>query len=255
MRAFNDERNRYVRYDVNRGQEACRNTGIDLARGKYIAFLDSDNEWMPTKLEKQMALFKRLPASVGVVYSGFCFESKGELFSPFIPNIRGHVYERMLRGCFMISIVPLVRKECFEKVGLFDTSMKRGTDWDLWIRMAEHYDFDLVPEVLAKYHLHGDQLSNDLEARITAWNKMLEKYSLVLIDRPNISAVWLRRIGILHGISGAVSVSRKYLLQSVRKCPWLLGNYAIVFLSFFPFYGRLLKSRLTQNRNGFYLYH
>lgn len=71
INGFTDTRIRYVKHQKNKGGSAARNTGIKLAKGKYIAFQDSDDEWLPDKLEKQMKAFKKASDEVGVVYTGF----------------------------------------------------------------------------------------------------------------------------------------------------------------------------------------
>ncbi|MCK5177967.1 MAG: glycosyltransferase family 2 protein, partial [Candidatus Omnitrophica bacterium] len=68
---FNDERIRYVRHEQNKGEAASRNTGIKLAKGDYIASQDSDDEWLPGKLARQVEVFENSPPEVGVVYTGF----------------------------------------------------------------------------------------------------------------------------------------------------------------------------------------
>jgi len=69
VKSFNDPRIRYIRHEKNKGAAAARNTGIKAARGKYIAFQDSDDEWLPEKLEKQMKVFENAPPEAGVVYT------------------------------------------------------------------------------------------------------------------------------------------------------------------------------------------
>ena len=71
VNSFNDERIRYVRHEQNKGEAAARNTGIKLARGDYIASQDSDDEWLPEKLARQIEVFENSPPEVGVVYTGF----------------------------------------------------------------------------------------------------------------------------------------------------------------------------------------
>jgi len=256
IRAFQDPRIRIIRHEQNQGEANSRNSGLANTTADYVAFIDSDDEWMPRKLEKQIQLFETLPLRTGVVVTGFCFSTGKETFSPTIPAHRGNVYEQMLRGCFIISIVPLIRRACFEHVGNFNTELTPGTDWEMWIRIAEHYDFEVVPEVLAVYHLHGNQLSSNLAPRIHSWNVLLNKYQPVLATRPLIAAGWLRHIGELLALDGKVRESRRFIIQSIRTYPWQKGSYLLLLLSLLPFaYGRMLRKYFVRHHDGLFLYH
>lgn len=255
VRSFDDSRIIYVRNNRNEREAGSRNRGVRTARANYLAFLDSDDEWLPRKLEKQMALFEGLSGRVGVVYSGFCFAKGEESFNEFIPLFRGDVHERMLKGCFMVSITPIVRKECFAKEGLFDGRLPRATDWDMWIRISEHFDFEVVPEVLAKYHIHGSQLSSDLNSRISSWRMLIQKYAKVLSVRPKTAAIWFRRLGVLCCISQMNWDARRYLRKSIGANPLLFATYLLYVATFIPLSHFLLRRLLTQNREGVYLYH
>jgi hypothetical protein len=152
----------------------------------------------------------------------------------------------------MISIIPVVRRACFEKAGLFDPSLPRGSDWDMWIRIAEHYEFEFVPEVLAKYYIHGDQLSSNLPMRILAWTLMLKKYDSVLSARPVVASAWLRHLGVLYGLENNTCESRRFILKSLRRNPWQIGrgSYPLLVLSFIPvLYRRMLKNALCSAKS------
>jgi glycosyltransferase involved in cell wall biosynthesis len=155
---------RYI-YQENQGPIVARNTGIQAARGQYIAFLDADDLWLPHKLERQMALMQLQP-EVGLVYSTiYQFESKsgaivGEY--PLSDCRQGHVLRDLYLQCFVPSPTPLVRKSVLDDVGVFDENIRYGSeDWDLWLRIAARYDFVFVPEPLAKYRYHTSHRSKE----------------------------------------------------------------------------------------------
>ena len=81
---------------------------------------------------------------------------------------------------FLGSPTPLIKHECFKKAGFYDERLPSCQDWDLWIRLAKYYHFDFVYEVLAKHFVHGDQISNDLKAKINARNILLKKYQNII---------------------------------------------------------------------------
>jgi GT2 family glycosyltransferase len=152
-------------YQENLGPIVARNTGIRTARGRYIAFLDADDLWLPHKLERQVELMNRHP-EVGLVYSTiYQFESKsGAIVGEYpVADCRaGHVLRDLYLHCFVPSPTPLVRKSVLDDVGLFDEEIRYGSeDWDLWLRIAARYQFAFVPEPLAKYRYHASHRSKE----------------------------------------------------------------------------------------------
>lgn len=144
----------YVRNDDNLGASASRNAGVSYANGEYIAFHDSDDEWLPDKLEKQMTAFLQADEKVGVVYS--MFEHRGEQYSEVFPpkNIdlsvkTGHVLPTVLINPLVGMITLVMRKDVFVKLGGFNEQLRSLEDYEFTIRIAREYEFLLIDEVLA----------------------------------------------------------------------------------------------------------
>jgi len=224
---IDDVRIRYMRHTINRGAPAARNSGFAAARGKYVAFLDSDDEWLPDKLEKQLQLFHGTTETVGVVYAGFSYvyEKTGEIISEVIPTRRGYVYEEMLRSCIIGSPTPLIKRDCFEKTGLFDETLPGCQDWDMWIRLAQRYEFEFVPEILARHYAHGQQISVDLRAKIEGKGLVIKKYASELLRHPGIYGAHLEWLGILLSLAGDRRGARKHFIKAVRVTPSRLTGY------------------------------
>jgi glycosyltransferase involved in cell wall biosynthesis len=162
--AFDDGRIRYFRHQSNRGEAAARNTGIRNARGAYLAFLDDDDEWLPGKLRLQLELFSRCPDIVGCVYGGHVRirVRDGQELAREVPTKRGDLSSQLLeRNIIGPPSTIMLRRECLERVGLFDEAIAFGVDYDLWLRVAQEYRFDFVPQIVARYAVHRHQMSQD----------------------------------------------------------------------------------------------
>jgi glycosyltransferase involved in cell wall biosynthesis len=184
---LNDRRVKYVRSD-RLGQSRAKNLGVGLTRGEFVAFLDADDMWEPTKLEKQLAEFE---SDVGVVYSlrSIIDEAGREVSCRVGPRPTvgsGAVKKSVGRGptlqesidtfyvhnpiCFS-SVV--VRRTLLEQVGGFDPGLDLAIDYDLWLRAARVTRFLCVPEELVRYRTGHGNLSKKLSDRVaTAFSIM-----------------------------------------------------------------------------------
>ena len=252
-----DERIIYIRHDKNKGGSAARNSGIRLSRGEYIAFLDDDDVWLPDKLESQLKRFKEVPSTVGLVYCGYRIVSSEKIISVVKPEIKGRVFDEALKKCFLGGPTPVIKRECFDKAGIFDEKLPSCQDWDIWIRVAKHFGFDYVPEILAEYRIHKCQVSAGLQSKIEARKRILGKYEDELKKRAPIFALHLRRLGSLYCLSGNPNLGRSYILKSIRVAPFLSDGYIHLFLLALSnrIYKKLLLSYGVQKVGDIVLYH
>jgi glycosyltransferase involved in cell wall biosynthesis len=246
VKGFGDDRLRYIRMKENSGTAGVpRNKGIEAARGEYIALLDSDDEWLPEKLEKQVSKFKSLSPDVGVVYCGYaCVNGKtGETLIEYLPNARGDVFRSAVEGRLRLAgHTPLIRKECFEKAGVFDVELLGSEDWDMWIRLAQHCYFDFVPEILARYYVYGAQKSANLERQIQGYERITRKYQNHLSKR--LLSKRLQHIGTLCCYQGDFKKARRYFGEAIRANP--LDTYAYIRFILCQLAPKLYQARLKR---------
>ncbi|MEO0456087.1 MAG: glycosyltransferase family A protein [Cyanobacteria bacterium P01_A01_bin.114] len=143
--SLTDRRVRLIN-QANQGCAIARNTGLLAACGQYVAFLDADDLWKPTKLEKQVQLLDSRPA-IGLVYTGIStIDETGRPTGKIeLPTVEGAVWDAVVEANpIMCGSTPMMRRACFESAGLFDPSLRSAEDWDLWIRIAEKYEFALI---------------------------------------------------------------------------------------------------------------
>ena len=162
---------------VNSGPASARNHGLKNATGDYVAFLDADDIWMPTKLEKQVDLLNK-NSEIGLVYTWIALiDEAGKHQGKLRRNsAQGNVWlDLTLHNIVECGSVALVRRECFNTAGWFDErrAIAGSEDWDMWLRIAAHYSFGLIEEPLVDYRCHTDNLSS-------RWRQMAESFDLVL---------------------------------------------------------------------------
>ena len=158
---------RYFRQE-NRDLSDARNKGILNSRGKYIAFLDSDDLWFENKLALQVE-FLDSHRDVGLVFSDSWFKFYGDVagkeqhlvgrrFFQIAKPYRGEVLSQLFVVNFIPVLTVLVRKECLLKVGLFKKEYDSAEDYDLWLRVSRVFKVDYIDEPLAIYRLREDSL-------------------------------------------------------------------------------------------------
>ncbi|WP_339136098.1 MAG: glycosyltransferase family A protein [Candidatus Electrothrix sp. GW3-4] len=228
----------------NQGANAARNRGIEEATGEFIAFLDSDDLWMPKKLEKQI-LALRSNHSIGGIYCGLRhFDINTQKRAKVVPKNYPEGY--LLRQLLIQDVTEptscwVVRKECFKKTGLFDITLPARQDWDMWIRLATHFHIGSIPEILVEQGEHtGERVRSNPQREITAHQIIFEKYAYLRAKfPPSVSqaarAAMYRRRGRVYfhrGISKQLAL-RMYFLSLVIW-PFAFDSYAALAGMFLP---------------------
>jgi glycosyltransferase involved in cell wall biosynthesis len=179
--AIKDARFQLVRQS-NAGVGAARNTAIRQARGKYIAPLDADDYWFPEKLAKQVACAEQCGDETGLVYCWSTLVDKhGGFVSDYCPTVDGHLRRALvLSNVVGYGSVPLFRAAALEKVGLYLTRDEQGgaqgcEDWDLHLRIAEHFRIRIVPECLLAYRQTSSSMSVNAESMAASFVVLLRR--------------------------------------------------------------------------------
>ena len=201
-------------YQENQGRAAARNHGIQKARFDWIAIIDADDLWEPTKLEKQVAAIHKHP-QIDIIVTNACFFKNDQVIvedffakmvlmhrTPVIEDGTLRIFEDKLfplfiRENFVNQSSILLRKKCFETEGLYNNEYKRCEDRDLWLRLARRFTFAYLSEVLTRTRTHslGDgpgtdqpikwriRVLQDALARDTEWERKYRRDFMQVIGR------------------------------------------------------------------------
>jgi glycosyltransferase involved in cell wall biosynthesis len=232
--SFCDNRTTYIRHEVNKGEAASRNTGILNSKGEYIAFLDDDDEWLPKKLEMQVNLLESCSERVGGIYAGSLRidQGTGAVLSQWLPSKRGYLYNEIsINNCIGTPSSVLLRKKCFDLVGMFDESIVYGPDYDMWVRISKEFHFEYIREPLIKYFVHDNRLSTNSEKMIRGLEAQLEKHGSFFATNSKGYARRYRSLGKLYCYNGDVSKGRRAFLKAMRIYPFDIKHYLDFCLS------------------------
>ena len=148
-------------YQSNTGVSSARNAGVAFTRGHWLAFLDSDDEWMPNKLERQLQEINDNP-TFPLVHCDEIWIRNGTRVNAMHKHQKagGEIFERCLPLCVISPSAVMIKRRLFEEVGGFDESLPACEDYDLWLRFCSRYPVLYIEEaLLRKYGGHDDQLS------------------------------------------------------------------------------------------------
>jgi glycosyltransferase involved in cell wall biosynthesis len=238
--SFEDERIIYVRREESGSAAAARNTGIQRARGECICLLDDDDEYLPGFLETTLRILERDGDQVGFSGCGVRMvdtTTGREAVTDHLPLTR-NVKNGEARYLSFLHSIPFgsgwgltVRRACFDVVGLFDERLRSEEDRDLLIRLAQHFDFAVIPEILVRVHRHsGPRVNTYGPEKARAYELMLWKHRDTLMQHPRLWAAWHYKIGWLHYHSGDRQRGRAFILRGLVKWPWHVRSWAGLLL-------------------------
>ncbi len=217
VKSFSNQQIRYIKHPQNRGGAAARNTGIRASGGRFIAFLDDDDEWLPEKLEIQMKEFANTPAEVGFCFTAVTQKRDEGNFSSQVPSGIIDYYERSLqtfKGILTSSLI--VKKKAFDNVGLFDENFPSHQEAELMIRLSREYKGLginkplVVMTVFSKHQSVGKNLDN----RIAGREQILEKHFAKFRKRPQILAKHYFQLALFYRDNGQYKNARRVFKQA-----------------------------------------
>ena len=226
VRAYGD-RVRYVP-KRNGGTGSARNLGIAQARGKFIAFLDGDDLWLPDKLAVQMEAFRREPQILAVQCSAHCVDNTLRVFESRRCDRRHDtlIDFLMFRNLPAFSSAVVVRRDVFDRIGGFGTDLVILSDWDMACRLAQAGTFRSVPEFLVLYRHYPNNQSRSVDIHIESGIRSLTRFfsnpSLDPAIRSQEGRVWARIYAMLAGgyvrnREGKRGV--EWSLEAIRRSP------------------------------------
>jgi glycosyltransferase involved in cell wall biosynthesis len=236
VEAFGD-RVRYIRQD-NAGVGAARNRGVNESAGELVAFLDADDTWEPTNLEKQVARFET-DEELGLVHCGMReFDSEtGETTRFYLDGAEDGVADNLLLWEGPTIIGPggavTVSRKAFDRVGGFDTRMKVGEDWDFCYRVARLFKIGFVAEPLVNYRKHNAAAHRDVENMERGMSMFYEK--AFATNDPEILKLRRRAYGNYHKVMAGSYLHAgqmgKFLSHAARSI-WMRPGNLEYFLRF-----------------------
>ncbi len=176
----------YLEHKVNKGISAARNTGIKKARGKYIAFLDDDDEFLPNKTIEQLNIFKRSSEKVGLVYGSYLeINSQNDKKRVIKPNLKKNVFYKLGINHIGPPSMVMFSKEAMEKIGEFDVNLNHKEDIDYYYRLSKYFEVSYTETILTKYYIHSGGSSKNDKDRLQKMLRYVDKHHIAM-EKPNI---------------------------------------------------------------------
>lgn len=227
--SFCDSRIRHILNHRTKGASGARNVGIFSAKGKWVAFVDDDDVWLPEKLECQHKLALNVDETVGLICTDYAiFKEKEERPKIFKNRPSGWVRDKLLYGgCIGCLSSTCVRSDILRVIEGFDERFPSNQDWDLWLRVAEACAFTHVPKTLVHMHQEArqDRIGQDFKSKLEGHILLRNKYAALINQSLHLRHRYESRIFTYAFLQNNRSL--------VSKClPWVLSGILVDFSHF-----------------------
>jgi len=232
----------------NGGACSARNLGISLAKGEYIGLLDCDDLYLPEKIELSVRFFEKNP-DFGFIHSAAYFiDGNGKVLRKFShrqSRRMGWIAKNLVFRDFICNSTVVVRKACFEKVGLFDERIFTPGDWDMWLRLAEKYKAGYIDIPLVSYRASGSYILSHIEQmkkeeRLVLEKNFKENNHLTISDQNKAVSNIHYRCALSYLLIGDFDKTKEELILSLSKNK--LNIKAVISLLYFLISPRSLQS-------------
>lgn len=234
-----DNRIQYIWQENSGAPAKPKNTGIKNSKGDYIAILDSDDEWLPEKLEKQLKLFEK-DKNLGIVGCN-CYDvyatqmNKKKERKIKVSRNKENQFSEILGRCFIRSSSSIViPKFVFDSVGLYDERFKIADDWDLYLRVIPKYKFDFIDEPLFNYYIHNNNISRSSHKSnfIQETLAILEKHGGLYENNNSAKSNLFGYIGMAYFVMDNREKSIEYFFNALNISFFNTRNYINLFFYF-----------------------
>jgi len=231
LQTIRDPRLRVIRHETNRGGSAARNTGIKAARAELIAFQDSDDEWLVTKLATQIEEYRRVNSSeFGAIYCAKITNGEGKfgVYGPrevqYMPlpgydKTSGDISRELVRRAMISTQTLVARKDLLEKIGGFDETLKLGQDWDMTTRLSRVTKFLFVDKPLVLCFTSPDSISKVKANQAVARKTLLDKHFDLISQDKALHAFYLTEIARVYQRTGCWRQSLPWLVKALKIYP------------------------------------
>jgi glycosyltransferase involved in cell wall biosynthesis len=237
VEALNHPKVRLVRHASNRGAAAARNTGVREAKGRLVAFQDSDDDWLVEKLARQAAHLASLPAEFVATFCTKidygCDQDRryGPRLASVMPDPRetiasGDLHARLMRGNVIGPQTVLVRKAAFEAAGGFDERLRNNEDWDFFIRLAEQGPIGFLDDPLVVVLISEDGISRQHRASAASFVRVYGKIRRKAGADPELLATLASTTASKLRDVGRPRAARLYLRRALTLRPLAARLYA-----------------------------
>lgn len=226
-----DKRVKYIEHEKNSGANKARNTGFEHAAGKYIAYLDDDDEWLPEKLEVQVKAFDGYD-NLGLVYSGFYIrnEESDDVEKPaIIPQdyLRALIEDNYIGS----TSFPLLLTDAVRNVGAFDINQKSCQEYELWLRIASKYEIKGIPELLGIYYVSKDStFKGNYNSYLSGDNAIISKHQKLFKKYPIEYSNHLLRMYFYMLREKEWRKAFYYKKRAICTCWYNLNNVSLVYI-------------------------